>query len=227
MTVDRQDLPAPPIGDLLAAELRELAPVATRRPWRDVAAVTAAAATSIAVLVVTLAVRRDLDALPRAWLIGYGGAWLAGFALLAWLSLVPRAGAVVPRWLPAAVGAGLAAVGFVAAGLTFDRTTALSLVYAPTTANHLLRAAACAGLGTITALVPMLLGARLLRGAVPVGGAAIGSGLGAACGAAGGFLLHLHCPITHPIHLGVGHGGAVLICALLGALLVPVLARIR
>ncbi|MBZ0237568.1 MAG: hypothetical protein K8M05_34945, partial [Deltaproteobacteria bacterium] len=45
--------------------------------------------------------------------------------------------------------------------------------------------------------------------------------------AAGGFLLHLHCPITDAYHLGFGHGGAVVAGAVLGALLVPILAKER
>ncbi|MBE7453065.1 MAG: hypothetical protein HS111_30575 [Kofleriaceae bacterium] len=103
----------PPLDDRLAAALRDLTPVTPRRPWRDLARVgrrprrrgghRAGAG--------PVAARRDLDALPRAWVIAYGGAWLGAFVIGAWLALVPRAGHVVPaawrrarwrRWPPSA-----------------------------------------------------------------------------------------------------------------------------
>ncbi len=217
----------PPMGDLLDAELRDLQPVAPRRPWRDVAIVTAAAACAIGALVALLRLRRDLDALPTSWLVAYGAAWVASFGAGTWLALVPRRGAVMPRWRLAGIVGAVAAAGFVAAGLVFAETTAFSLVYAPTLANHLRYAAGCVALGLVTAVLPFVVGALLVRGALPVGARAAGAGLGAACGAAGGFLLHLHCPITHAYHLGFGHGGAVAVGALLGALLVPILAKER
>jgi hypothetical protein len=221
------ELVPPPMGDLLEAELRELQPVGTRRPWRDVALVTAIAAVAVAGLVVVLRVRRDLDALPASWLVAYGAAWLAGFAAGAWLALVPRRGAVVPRWFAAGVLGAIAAVGFVTAGLLFASTSARSFVYVPSAGNHLRYGAGCVALGLATAVLPFVAGALLLRGAFPVGARAAGAGLGAACGAAGGFMLHLHCPITHAYHLGFGHGGAVAVGAILGALILPVFVKAR
>ena len=212
---------------LLEAELRDLRPVTSRRPWRDVALVTGAAAVAVAVLVGLLRMRRDLDALPTSWLLAYGAAWVASFGAGTWLALVPRRGAVMPRWRLAGLVGAIAAAGFVAAGLVFARTTAVSLVYDPTFANHLRYAAGCVALGLLTAVLPFVAGALLVRGALPVGARAAGAGLGAACGAAGGFLLHLHCPITDAYHLGFGHGGAVVAGAVLGALLVPILAKER
>ncbi len=219
------ELAAPPMGDLLDGELRDLRPVATRQPWRDAGLVLAAATIVVATLVGVLSLRRDLDALPVVWLVLYGTAWLGTLGLGAYLALVPRRGAVVPRWRLAGVVAAVAAVGFVVAGLVFARTTPQSLVYAPTLANHLGYGASCVALGTFTAIGPFVLGALLLRGSLPVGARAAGAGLGAACGAAGGFMLHLHCPITHAYHLGFGHGGAVVLCALVGALILPLLAK--
>lgn len=218
-------LPPPPLGDLLEAEMRDLKPVATRRPWRDVGVVAVAAAIAVAVMVGALRVRRDLDAMPTGWLVAYGAAWVASFAAGAWLVLVPRRGAVSPRWLPAAVLGAVIAVGFVGAGLAFAHTSALSFVYTPTLGNHLRYAAGCVALGVATAVLPLVAGALFLRGALPVGTRAAGAGLGAACGAAGGFMLHLHCPITHAYHLGFGHGGAVVVGAVLGALIVPLFAK--
>lgn len=221
------ELPPPPMSDLLEAQLHELAPVPTRRPWRDAGIVAGVAALAVAAMVGALRVRRDLDAHTTTWLVAYGAAWVAAFAVGTWLALVPRRGAVVPRWRAAGVLGAVVAIGFVVAGLVFARTTARSVVYEPTAAHHLRYAAGCVALGVATAILPFVAGALLLRGAVPVGSRAAGAGLGAACGAAGGFMLHLHCPITHAYHLGFGHGGAVVVGALLGALLVPSLAKER
>lgn len=219
------DLAPPPLGDLLEAELRELKPVSTRRPWRDVALVTFIASVAVAGMVVLLHVRRDFDAMPTSWLVTYGAAWLASFGVGAWLALVPRRGAVVPRWLPAGIVGACAGAGFVVAGLAFAHTSPHSLVYIPSAGNHLRYAAGCVALGVATAVLPFVAGALLLRGAFPVGARAAGAGLGAACGAAGGFMLHMHCPITHAYHLGFGHGGAIVVGAALGALLLPFFAR--
>jgi hypothetical protein len=225
--VSEEMVPPPPLGDLLEQELSDLKPVATRRPWRDVGVVAVAAAVAVAVMVGALRVRRDMDAMPAIWLVAYGAAWVGSFAVGAWLVLVPRRGAVSPRWLPAAVLGAVMAVGFVGAGLIFAHTSALSFVYVPSAGNHLRYAAGCIAAGVATAVLPLVAGALLLRGALPVGARAAGAGLGAACGAAGGFMLHLHCPITHAYHLGFGHGGAVVVGAVLGALVVPLFAKER
>ena len=198
--------------------------MATRRPWRDVAVLTAAAAVSVAGFLLVLALRRDLDALPAAWVAGFAAAWLTSFGLLAWLALVPRAGEVLPRWLAATAAAVATGVVLVAAGLLFDRATPRSLVYAPTAGQHLRYIAFCLGLGTVAAVLPFVVGVRLLRGAVPVGALGAGAGLGAACAAAGGLMLHLHCPIAHPLHVGFGHGGVVVLGAAAGALVMSVLS---
>lgn len=213
------DLPdLPPLSAALEDELRDLAPVAMRRPWRDVAVLTAAATVSVGGFLLALALRRDLDALPGAWVAGFAAAWLASFGLLAWLALVPRAGEVLPRWFAAAAAAAAAGGILVTAGLLFDRATPRSLVYPPTAAQHLRYIAFCLGLGTAAAVVPFVVGVRLLRGSVPVGAVGAGAGLGAACAAAGGLMLHLHCPIAHPLHVGLGHGGVIVLGATAGAL---------
>jgi hypothetical protein len=95
------------------------------------------------------------------------------------------------------------------------------LFYEPSLDNHVHYGRMCLGLGTLTAVVPVVLGALFLRGAVPVGGRWAAAALGAAGGSLGGLMLHFHCPIANSWHLALGHGGVVAISAVLAARLVP------
>ena len=79
----------------------------------------------------------------------------------------------------------------------------------------------CLELGLATALVPVVIGSLALRRALPVGSRWIAAALGAGGGCLGGLVLHLHCRIADPMHIGLIHGGVVLVAALLSAALVP------
>jgi hypothetical protein len=87
--------------------------------------------------------------------------------------------------------------------------------------EHFGRGHWCLELGLATAFVPVVVGAIFLRGALPVGSRWIAASLGAGGGCLGGLLLHLHCRIADGLHIGIIHGGVVLVAALLSALLVP------
>lgn len=205
----------PPLGAALEAELASLRPAPPRRPRRQLAVIAAATLAWALALAGLLTLRRDLDELPRVWLAGYLAAWLCGFALPLALLVVPRRGSMLPRWrLAAAVGA-LAAVGFVIGGLVLARrgpsSTGHGLGY-----GHL-----CLSGGLVTAIVPALLAVLALRGAIPSASRIAAAAIGAAAGCAGGFMLHLHCPIADGVHVGVVHGGVVAVSAGLAALLAP------
>jgi hypothetical protein len=215
----------PPLAPALEAELGRLAPVRTRRPrWQF--AVTCAISLVYGGLVLMLTrMRPDLGGLPMAWMIAYTAAWLLSFLVITWLVLVPGPGRVMPSWRHAGIGAVVASIGFVAAGLLFHRhAPGLSVVPEPSLAN-LLAHSGCLQRGTLTALVPVGFTALLLRGSVPVGSRWAGAGVGAAGGSLGGLILHLHCPIADALHLGVIHGGVVVIGVVVGALAVPRIAR--
>ncbi len=211
-------LPPPP-GDLLERELAGLRPVATRRPARQLAILVAASLLPAAGLLWLLTVRRDLEVLPRAWFILYGLGWALGFVGLAGLALLPRRGQVAPAWRLTGAAAAVAGAGFVLAGLLLARGEPPLSAEVGGGADLWRFGRGCLASGIFAALVPGALGLFFLRRAVPVGPAWVGAALGAAGGALGGLVLHLHCPITHPHHVGVIHGGAVVVCALLGALL--------
>lgn len=215
-------LEPPPLGASLEAELQHLAPVTPRRPYRQFLATCALSLLYGGLLLLYLRLRRDLGGLPLPWLIAYCAAWLASFLGITWLALVPGPGRVMPNGRHAGMGAGMAAVGFIAAGLLFARhVPGLSVMFEPSLQSLVHHSSKCLMWGVLTALVPVVLSALLLRGALPVGSRWAGAGLGAAGGSLGGLVLHLHCPVADALHLGVVHGGVVLAGAVLGALMIP------
>jgi hypothetical protein len=170
-----------------------------------------------------LTTRDDLGELPVAWLAGVAAAWLAGFAVPMYFAMVPAAGAVMPRWKPALLSALVGTVGFVVLGMFPPAGGAHSI---PAIA-HVMQGAGCLKMGCATALVPIVAGAILLRGTLPVGSRAIAAAIGAGGGSMGGLMLHLHCSVTDTMHLAVMHGGVVAVAALLSALLVPRATSLR
>ena len=215
---------APPPGPVLQAELGRIAPVRTRRPRRQFAALSAVSLTYGGLLLLLAQVRPDLAGLPTPWLVLYGAAWLASFLVITWLVLVPGPRRVMPSWRHAGIGAIVASVGFVLAGLLLHRSGPDSIVLAPTL-HDLWRGRNCLLFGGLTALVPIALSALLLRGSIPVGSRWAGAGVGAAGGSLGGLVLHLYCPVADPLLHGVIHGGLVAAGAVIGALAVPRIAR--
>ncbi len=217
-----RDLPAvapPPLSPALDAELRELAPAPPRHPARQALIAVAASLVYGAIVLAVYTVRHELGELPRLWLVAYLAAWFIGFAVPLWVSIVPRQGSMMPRWQLGGALAALSSVGFVLAGFLVPRSAPTSL-HLGLEHGH-----ACLSMGLITAVVPVLLGTLVLRGAAPVGSRATAAALGAAGGSLGGLVLHLHCPIADGLHVGVVHGGVVALAALLSAALVPRVLR--
>jgi hypothetical protein len=208
----------PPLGDVLERELAALAPARARDPRRDVLVVTAASLAYAGVFLAILRIRRDCGELPVGWLVAYASAWFVGFASLAWVAIVPPRGRVMPRWRAAGIGAAIAAVAFIAGGLALHQSGPSSTYYGLAMIHH---GHWCLEIGLATAIVPATLGALVLRGALPVGARWAAAGLGAAGGSLGGLVLHLHCPIADGWHLGLVHGGVVLVSAALAAALAP------
>jgi negative regulator of sigma F NrsF-like protein len=211
-------IPPPPPGAALEAALAAMKPVAPRRPWRDLALVAAASLIYGAGLVAVLSLRRDRSELPMMWMAGAAIAWALGFVLPLYLALIPRPGAVMPRWRLAGFAAITCAAAFMLLGLLVHPRGPSSIELG---AANFLHGHACMEIGLLTALVPVALGALVLRGSLPVGARWTAAGLGAAGGSLGGLVLHLHCPVSDPLHLGFVHGGVVLLAALLSAAIVP------
>jgi hypothetical protein len=205
-----------PIGSALEAELGKLAPVKTRRPIRQLATLAGISLVYAAGLVAIFKVRGDLDELPMPWLVAAGLAWLLGFVIPCYLALVPRAGSMTPRWGWAAASAIVASIAFVVLGLVIHPSGAHSKYIGW---EHLPRGRGCLELGVASALVPVIAGALFLRRALPTGSRWIAAALGAGGGCLGGLVLHLHCPVTDAPHVGLVHGGVVVVSALLSAAL--------
>ncbi len=208
----------PPLSAGLEAELATLAPVAPRRPLRQLAILVTISLVYGAAILVAVTLRRDMHELPVGWLVGTAVAWLLGFAVPSYLALVPRRGAMMPRWRWAAISAFTTSIVFVVLGLLVHPSGPSSLEqgWDGFASGH-----SCLEVGIATALVPVIAGALFLRGALPVGSRWIAAALGAGGGSLGGLVLHLHCPIADGLHVGLIHGGLVVVSALFAAALVP------
>jgi hypothetical protein len=98
----------------------------------------------------------------------------------------------------------------------------------PETAENLVRHGHwCLRWGLITAVVPIGLAALLLRGTIPEGARWGAAAIGTAGGGLGGLFLHLKCPISDRLHMGLVHGGVVVVAACLAALIIPRFLRPR
>lgn len=224
---DELDLPTfvpPPMSAALEAELAAMKPVATRRPMMQLAKLAGVSLLYGAGLLAIVTVRDDAGELPMGWMLAAGLAWLLGFALPIYLALVPPAGAVMPRWKLAGGAAIAMAIFFIALGLAIHPSGPSSVQYG---AERFVHGHWCLELGIATAIVPVILGAIFLRGALPVASRWVAAGLGAGGGSLGGLVLHLHCHVTDALHVGLVHGGVVGVSALLAAAIVPRATELR
>jgi Negative regulator of sigma F len=218
---DFAQLPPPPppaLSSVLEAELAQLAPVATRRPLRQLAALVVVSVVYASGLLAVLTTRRDMDELPMGWIAGAALGWLFGFLVPVYFALVPRPGRVMPRWRLAAIAAVVASIGFVTLGLAIHPMGPSSLTYGWEAFG---RGHTCLEIGLATALVPVVVGALFLRGTLPVASRWVAAALGAGGGCLGGLVLHLHCRVSDGLHVGFIHGGVVVVAALLSAAIVP------
>jgi hypothetical protein len=215
---------APALSAELEAELARLAPVQTRRPLRQLAVLLGVSLVYASGLLVVLTTRRDMFELPMYWLAGTALGWLFGFLIPCYLALVPRPGSVTPRWRVAAISVAITSVSFVLFGLSVHPSGRSSLYYGT---ERFVHGHSCLELGLATALVPVILGAIFLRGTLPIGSRWIAAALGAGGGCLGGLVLHLHCRIADGLHIGIFHGGVVIVAALLSAAIVPRASDVR
>jgi hypothetical protein len=172
--------------------------------------------------------RQDLSALPAAWLVAVALVWLGGFAIPLILALLPRRHQVLPDARRAGRVACLAALTLVLTGLLFT-VDAPGVTILPKTrwAGFLPLWWHCVSF-SLKATVPALLVASIaLRRMTVVNLSYLGAAVGAAGGALSGLTLHGLCPFGGALHVGLAHGGGVVIGAALGALWLPVLARVE
>lgn len=211
----------PPLSAAFAAQIAAARPVRTRRPGRELALAAALSLVCPAIALWVVPVRRDLPALPMWWLILAGGLWAVAYATLLARALLPRRGDVLPD-APRAANAAMVAMGALVAfglGLTID-APCCTIVPPTTFADFAARWWHCTAFGLRITAPLLLVGAVIVRRIAWMGAGRLGMALGAAGGALAGLTLHLLCPIGGALHVGLAHGGGVVLGGILGALVV-------
>lgn len=121
---------------------------------------------------------------------------------------------------------GLVAAAAVAGPLAF---VAIGLVVpAPAHAPHdagMVAGVGCLDVTLIWAAAPLVFAGLALRRAFVTGARWRATAVGAACGLLAGATMNGHCVNSDPVHVGVFHGLAVVLSALVGALLIARWAR--
>jgi hypothetical protein len=221
------DAPPPPPSPKLASAVETMRPVPTRTRFGAFIAVGVAGLIWPIAAVLFRPLRRDLAALPSAWVALAAGLWGAAFVASLLVALVPRRTDVLPA--PARA----ARVSTVAMACLF-LFAVLASVEVPASMRpdergwSLLDVCLHCGLFVVEiAAVFLVAGFVAVRRLALVGGQSIGLALGAAGGAMGGLVLHFLCPFAATAHVVLGHVGGMVLAAVAGAILVSVLNRRR
>jgi hypothetical protein len=153
--------------------------------------------------------------------------WLAGLLVPLAAALLPPRGQVLPDGTRAGRAAFLAALTLILMGLLFtvDAPGVTILPRAPWDGFlHLWWH--CVSFSLKVSIPALMVGAFVLRRLAVANLTRLGAAIGAAGGALSGLTLHGICPYGGAPHVGLAHGGGVAIGAVLGALWLPMLARI-
>lgn len=204
----------PPPAPALHAAVRDARRVTPRRPARTLALLVAVATVAPAASLLGGGLREDLTFLPALWVAGGAAIWAAAGGLLFARAVLPRRGDVLPDPARALRVALVVSLFLVAFGLWVT-------VDAPRPADGGGSFAAawahCTGLSVSFTLPLLLVAAGALRRLHPLGGPLIAATVGAAGGAVAGLALHFGCPVGGGLHVGLSHGGAVALNAILAA----------
>jgi tetratricopeptide (TPR) repeat protein len=219
--------PPPPSPDLLRA-VEGMKPVRTRSRFGALAAVGLTGLVGPVIALARGPFRRDLPGLPVAWLVAAAALWGLAAALSLAAALVPRRGDVLPAPSRAsrisAIAMGAVAVFALVATVDVPGLSMLPSERGWTLAESCLH---CIGTISKVAIVFLAVGLAALERLVPVGGSRVGMALGAAGGAMGGLLLVFICPFASTAHVVFGHVVGMALAAFAGAVLLPMVARMR
>ncbi len=164
-------------------------------------------------------IRGDLSRLSFGYLLGLIGApFSAGILAIVAASRPGRVGLGVRPVLVVALAL-ICPVIFLVAGLCMPAP------YAGGELGNLMLGAYCLNSTIAWALLPILSAAIVLRGAFASGAVWRSALLGGGCGLVAAALFTLHCPVVGKAHIIVAHGGAVLVSALLGGLMLSRFTR--
>ena len=221
---ERLQPPAP--SPQLMAAVQQMRPVRPRSRLGAFAAVAVAALAIPGFVLARHALRLDLGALPRGWVVAAAALWASAFAVSLGAALIPARGDVLPapaRGSRAGLGAVLALLVF---GLCASvEAPGISLRPEDVHMSLLGSAGHCARFALLMALPCLVVGLLALRRLAPMGGARLGLALGAAGGALGGLVLHFICPIATAGHVVLGHVGGMALAAALGAAALPLVRK--
>jgi len=220
-------LPPPAPSANLLASMQELRPVRTRIPLRTLLAVAAAACVFPVSAIALYPLRRDLTALPPLWVAGVGLVWFAGFIFPLMAALLPTPGQVLPDGYRAGRTAFLAALTLVLMGLLFTvDAPGVTILPKTTWAGFAHLWWHCVSFSLKVTVPAVGVAAVVLRNVVAAHLSRLGAAVGAAAGALSGLTLHGLCPYGGAPHVGLAHGGGVVIGALIGGLWLPLLVRV-
>jgi hypothetical protein len=218
--------PAPPSAELLAS-VNAMRPVRMRVPFRTLLVVAAAAVVFPTVALAMYPLRRDLRALPPLWFAAVAVVWLAGFLIPLTAALLPRPGQVLPDGARARRTAILASLTLMLTGLLFTVDVPGVTILPPTRwARFGEMWWHCISFSFKVTIPAVVVAAIALRKLAAAHLTRLGGAIGAAAGALSGLTLHTLCPIGGAEHVGLAHGGGVVIGAILGALWLPAIAGI-
>ena len=220
-------LPPPAPSANLLASMQELRPVRTRIPLRTLLVVAAAACVFPISAIALYPLRRDLTALPPIWVAGVALVWFAGFIFPLMAALLPAPGQVLPDGFRAGRTAFLAALTLVLMGLLFTvDVPGVTILPKTTWAGFAHLWWHCVSFSLKVTVPAVGVAALVLRNVVAAHLSRLGAAVGAAAGALSGLTLHGLCPYGGAPHVGLAHGGGVVIGALIGALWLPLLVRV-
>ncbi|HET6146299.1 MAG TPA: NrsF family protein [Polyangia bacterium] len=220
-------LPPPPPSANLLRSMQEIRPVRTRIPLRTLVVVAAAACVFPVAAIALYPLRRDLTALPPIWVAGVALVWFAGFIFPLMAALLPAPGQVLPDGVRAGRTAFLAALTLVLVGLLFTvDVPGVTILPKTTWAGFAHLWWHCVSFSLKVTIPAVGVAAVVLRNVVAARLSRLGAAVGAAAGALSGLTLHGLCPYGGAPHVGLAHGGGVVIGALIGALWLPLLVRV-
>jgi hypothetical protein len=216
----------PPMSASLLAAVRSPRPVRTRAPFRSLLVLTAAAFVFPFTAFVMYPLRADLAKLPPLWVTAVALVWLTGFVVPLAYALLPARGQVLPNGAGAGRAAVLASLTLVLVGLLFTvDAPGFTLLPKTTWAGFGRLWWHCVSFGLKVSVPTILVAAVLLRWVAITNAWRLGAGVGAAAGSLAGLTLHGLCPYGGAVHVGLAHGGGVVVGAILGAIWLPILIR--
>lgn len=212
--------PAPPASPALIEAVGKMKPVRTRARLTGFLAVFVVAILWPAFTLLTHPMRRDLAALPLAWVLIGAILWAGSFGLPLAVAMIPSRHQVLPSVGRASLLGLLGMVMlFLFAAFWTAHVPGVSLRPEDLGQTFLESCLACGGYVLQIAAILLLAGFMLIRRVLPVGGRPLGAALGAAGGALAGLALHFHCPVASTAHVLLSHVGAMALACAAGAII--------